>query len=78
MSRHVRLGIVGTSWWADYLYLPSLVGHPRAEVAALCGRNQANAEEIAKKYGVGQIFTDYHVFLFAVCLSSAHPACASA
>jgi predicted dehydrogenase len=59
MSRRVRLGIVGTSWWTDYLYVPSLVGYPGAEVVALCGRNQANAAALAKKYGVGQVFTDY-------------------
>src|SRR5690349_23705016 len=60
MSRNVRIGIVGTSWWSDYLYLPSLVGYPRAEVVALCGRNRANGEELAKKFGVATVFTDYH------------------
>ena len=59
MSRSVRIGIVGTSWWADYLYLPSLIGYPRAEVAALCSRNQANAEALAKKFGVADVFADY-------------------
>ena len=60
MSRTVRIGIVGTSWWTDYLYLPSLVGYPRAEVVALCGRNRANGEELAKKFGVAAVLTDYH------------------
>jgi predicted dehydrogenase len=59
MSRPVRVGIVGTSWWADYLYLPSLAQYPHAELVALCGRNQANAAELAKKYGVPQVFADY-------------------
>jgi predicted dehydrogenase len=59
MSRRVRVGIVGTSWWADYLYLPSLVEYPHAELVALCGRNQANTAGLAKKYGVPHVFADY-------------------
>ena len=28
----VKVGIVGTSWWSDAMYLPALAGHPDAEV----------------------------------------------
>ena len=33
----VRVGIVGTSWWADSMYLPALADHPVGVVTALCG-----------------------------------------
>jgi predicted dehydrogenase len=59
MTRRVRIGVVGTSWWTDYLYLPCLIDYPRVDLAALCGRNQANATELAKKYSIPQVFADY-------------------
>ena len=33
----VRVGVVGTSWWADAMYLPALAGHPLADVRAVAG-----------------------------------------
>ena len=59
MSEHVRIGVVGTSWWADFLHLPSLKSHPRAEIAAICGRNRDRAGEMASKYDIPRIFADY-------------------
>jgi predicted dehydrogenase len=55
----VRVGVVGTSWWADMMYLPCLKSHPGAEIAAICGRNRARLEEMAQKYGISRTFTDY-------------------
>jgi predicted dehydrogenase len=59
MSEQIRVGIVGTSWWADLMFLPSLKSHPRAEIAAICGRNRQRAEEMAWKYDIPHVFTDY-------------------
>jgi predicted dehydrogenase len=59
MSQHVRVGVISTSWWADAMYLPSLKSHPTAEIAAICGRNRDRAEEMAVKYGIPRVFTDY-------------------
>jgi predicted dehydrogenase len=59
MSEHVRVGVVGTSGWADRMHLPSLTSHPRAEVAAICGRNRERAAETAVKYDIPMIYTDY-------------------
>lgn len=59
MGEKVRVGIIGTSWWADMMYLPSLQSHPQAEIAAICGRNRERAEEMASKYAIPQVFTDY-------------------
>src|SRR4029450_13419095 len=34
--------------------------HPRAELYSICGRNRARAEELASKYAIPHVFTDYH------------------
>ena len=59
MAAPVRLGIIGTSWWADLVLLPALCTYGPAAVSALCGRNRERAEEMAGKYGVPTVFTDY-------------------
>ena len=32
MADRVRVGVVGTSWFAEMFHLPSLASHPAAEV----------------------------------------------
>jgi len=59
MGRKVRIGVVGTSWWTDLLYVPSLNSHPGAEMVAICGRDAARAGEVAAKFGGAKVFTDY-------------------
>jgi predicted dehydrogenase len=59
MSERVRVGMVGTSWWADAMHLPSLTSHPSADVIAIAGRDRTHGEALAQKYGIAQIFTDY-------------------
>jgi predicted dehydrogenase len=59
MAGDVRVGVVGTSWWADLIHLPNLHGYPRATLAAICGRNRERADEMARKYHIPQVFTDY-------------------
>jgi predicted dehydrogenase len=59
MPEQVRVGMIGTSWYADSLHLPSLTSHPNAKVTAICGRNQARAQEMADKFNIPHVFTDY-------------------
>lgn len=59
MDRKVRIGLIGTSWWVDLMYVPSLTSHPSANVVAVCGRNRARAQEIARKFGDSEVFSDY-------------------
>ena len=59
MNAPVRVGVVGTSWWTEGMYLPSLTSHPDARVVALCGRGRARAEELAGRFGVPHVFADY-------------------
>jgi len=63
MSEAIRVGVIGTSWFADLIHLPSLAGDERVTVAAICGRNRARAEEMAAKYRIPQLFTDYRGML---------------
>lgn len=58
MTDSIRVGLVGASWWGDYL-LPMLQSHPQAVAQAICGRTRSRAEEMAKKYHIPQVFTDY-------------------
>ena len=55
----VRIGVIGTSWWADLVHLPSIASHDRADLVAICGRNQERAREMAAKYGIGATYADY-------------------
>lgn len=41
------------------MHLPALKSHSQAELVAICGRNRDRAEEMAQKYNIAQIFTDY-------------------
>lgn len=63
MTERVRVGVVGTSGWADSMYLPNLKHHPGAETVAICGRDRDRANELASKYGIPRVFTDYRAMI---------------
>jgi predicted dehydrogenase len=55
----VSVGLVGTSWWADAMYLPALKDHPLGQITALCGRNRENTRRTAGRWNIPHVFTDY-------------------
>jgi predicted dehydrogenase len=59
MPEGVRIGIVGTGWWAEAMHLPSFGSHPRARITAICGRNAGRAAELARRAGGARVFADY-------------------
>jgi predicted dehydrogenase len=59
----VRVGVIGTSWWADSMYLPALAAHPDAHVVGLCGRNPATARSLADQWSIPWAATDTDEFL---------------
>jgi predicted dehydrogenase len=61
----VRVGVIGTSWWTDLMYVPSLTSHPRAKVTAVCGRDRGRAQAIADKLEGARVFADYREMLAA-------------
>jgi predicted dehydrogenase len=63
MERRVDVGMIGTSWYADRMHLPALKSHDRARIVAICGRNQVRAGEMAAKYAIPRVFSDYRELL---------------
>ena len=63
MSDRVRVGVIGTSAYADFTHLPNLKSHAGAQIAAICGRNRERAQEMADKYDIPMVFTDYRQML---------------
>ena len=55
----VRVGIIGTSWWADSMYMPALKTHPQAEVVAVCGRDYTRLQDFATRWEIPTTYTDY-------------------
>jgi len=62
-SSPIRIGVLGTSWWADSMYLPALAAHPHADVVGLCGRTESTAIERASDWNIDWISTDSDAFL---------------
>lgn len=54
----MRVAVIGTSWWADTMYLPPLDAHPQASVVAACGRDLGRAEAFATAWNIPHVFTD--------------------
>ncbi len=63
MTDKVQIGIIGTSWWTDVMFLSSFKSHPFAEITSICGRDGERAQELAAKYQIPHAFTDYRELL---------------
>ena len=59
----IRVGIIGTSWWADAMYLPSLAGTKKAIICACCGQNKERASNLARIWKIPKIYTDWQKML---------------
>src|SRR5258706_1684217 len=59
-NKNVSVGLVGTSWWADAMYLPALANHPNGRITAICGRNAENARLMAERWNIPHVYTDYN------------------
>ena len=59
----VRVGVIGTSGYTDFMHLPNLQSDSQANTVAICGRNRDRAEEMARKYDIPQVYTDYRTML---------------
>ncbi len=54
----VRIGVFGTSWWADAMYLPAIESHPDGKAVAACGRDAERADRFADTWSIPGRFTD--------------------
>jgi predicted dehydrogenase len=62
-AKRVRIGVLGTSWWADSMYLPALSAHPNVDVVGLCGRTAATANALAAEWDVPWVSVDSDAFI---------------
>lgn len=62
MSR-LRVGVIGTSWWVDAMYLPALRQQPEVAIVGLCGRDRQRAQSLADRWEIPGVFTDAATFL---------------
>jgi predicted dehydrogenase len=70
MSKQVRLGIVGTSWWTDAMYMPALTKHPDAGVRAIVGRNLDHARAFAEQWKVPDVYASLEELLASQSLDA--------
>ena len=59
----VRVGLIGTSWWAEAMYLPALAEHPIGRITAVCGRDAERARDVAEKWSIDDSYADWRVVL---------------
>lgn len=64
MAKHsLNVGVIGTSWWVESMYLPALVDHPLGRVTAICGRRKERAQQLANSWQIPNVYTDYQSLL---------------
>ena len=59
MAKQVTIGVIGTSWWTETMFLNVLKNYERATLQAICARNQERANEVAQKHGIPEVYSDY-------------------
>ncbi len=59
----VRLGVVGTGWWATFNHIPTAAAHPEADVVAICDLDERRVGEVGEKFGIAGRFTDLAAML---------------
>lgn len=62
MTDKIRIGVIGTSGYTSRL-LSMLATSEDAEIAAICGRTRARADEMATRFQIAQVFTDYNAMI---------------
>jgi predicted dehydrogenase len=53
---NVRVGLIGTSWWSEAMYLPALADHPTGRITAIAGRDTAKARQVAAAWAVEEVY----------------------
>jgi predicted dehydrogenase len=58
-----RVGVIGTSWWAELEHLPGLRSRSDVTLAALCGRDPGRLATLAERYGIPRTCTDWRALV---------------
>ncbi len=64
----VRLGVVGTGWWATFNHIPVAQDHPDAEVVAIADLNPARLTEVGDRFGIANRYASAEAMLEAETL----------
>ncbi len=59
----IRLGVIGTGWWATDYHIPGILEHPEAELVAICDTNPDRLKTAASAYQIDKKYTDFHEML---------------
>ncbi|NPV06906.1 MAG: Gfo/Idh/MocA family oxidoreductase [Anaerolineae bacterium] len=59
----VKVGIIGSGRMANDVHCPSLVASGRASLEAVCDLDRARAQAAADRFGIRQMYTNYHDLL---------------
>jgi predicted dehydrogenase len=62
-DRRLRVGVIGTSWWADLEHLPGLASRQDVELAGLCGRDPGRLAALAARHRIPETYTDWRALL---------------
>ena len=62
-NERFRVGVIGTSWWADLEHLPGLRARRDVELVSLCGRNPERLAALAAKFGVPRTCTEWRAMI---------------
>lgn len=64
-ERKVRLGVVGTSWWADAMHVPALSAHPLADIRGVVGTRLEHTREFARRWSIPAAYAGLEEMLAA-------------
>jgi predicted dehydrogenase len=59
----LKLGIIGSGWVADQRHIPAFKKSRNVQVKAIYSLNRNEAENLAKKYKIPEVFSDLKLFL---------------
>jgi predicted dehydrogenase len=59
MNELIRVGLIGTSGYAELMHIRSIQSHPAARLVAICARNRQRSAELAEMYGIDHVYSDY-------------------
>src|SRR5579859_47098 len=68
----LRVGLIGTGWWATTVHAPSLAEHPKIDFVGVWGRDQARTAELSAARGarayanLDRLIDDVEALSFAV------------
>ena len=59
----ICVDMVGTSWWADAMYMPSLASSKKVFVFDFYGRNEERDRQLASNWNIPAVYTNWEEML---------------